>query len=144
MEEFNIKEGDLGIKEITTKAGRNIGMSQNGEFVDVRGVKMSGYIDRYTTGKSTIHISHKYVMGDIVDFRAVAGHELTHSYHAHFFKSKYVKSFSESVAYRYTAQVYMNAGRYQMANSVMNIAKQYGYYPQSYSLQGKIKSMWFY
>ena len=144
LEEFNIKEGDLGIKEITTKAGRNIGMSQNGEFVDVRGVKMSGYIDRYTTGKSTIHISHKYVMGDIVDFRAVAGHELTHSYHAHFFKSKYVKSFSESVAYRYTAQVYMNAGRYQMANSVMNIAKQYGYYPQSYSLQGKIKSMWFY
>ena len=144
LEEFNIKEGDLGIKEITTKAGRNIGMSQNGEFVDVRGVKMSGYIDRYTTGKSTIHISHKYVMGDIVDFRAVAGHELTHSYHAHFFKSKYVKSFSESVAYRYTAQVYMNAGRYQMANSVMNIAKQYGYYLQSYSLQGKIKSMWFY
>ena len=144
LEEFNIKEGDLGIKEITTKAGRNIGMSQNGEFVDVRGVKMSGYIDRYTTGKSTIHISHKYVMGDIVDFRAVAGHELTHSYHAHFFKSKYVKSFSEGVAYRYTAQVYMNAGRYQMANSVMNIAKQYGYYPQSYSLQGKIKSMWFY
>ena len=37
LEEFNIKEGDLGIKEITTKAGRNIGMSQNGEFVDVRG-----------------------------------------------------------------------------------------------------------
>ena len=46
--------------------------------------------------------------------------------------------------HNFTAQVYMNAGRYQMANSVMNIAKQYGYYPQSYSLQGKIKSMWFY
>lgn len=95
MEEFNIKEGDLGIKEITTKAGRNIGMSQNGEFVDVRGVKMSGYIDRYTTGKSTIHISHKYVMGDIVDFRAVAGHELTHSYHAHFLRVSMLNLFQK-------------------------------------------------
>ena len=61
-----------------------------------------------------------------------------------FLRVSMLNLFSESVAYRYTAQVYMNAGRYQMANSVMNIAKQYGYYPQSYSLQGKIKSMWFY
>ena len=119
--DFNIAEGDMGIKEITTKTG-NMGMTTDGVYVD-KGVKVAGYIDRYSTGKSLVHISPQYISGNVVDFRAVAGHELNHVYHNYYFKRAYVKVFSETVAYKYTASVYQNVGRYQMALDVMNIAK---------------------
>ena len=143
--DFNIAEGDMGIKEITTKTG-NMGMTTDGVYVD-KGVKVAGYIDRYSTGKSLVHISPQYISGNVVDFRAVAGHELNHVYHNYYFKRAYVKVFSETVAYKYTASVYQNVGRYQMALDVMNIAKSLGYsgaYPSSYNLGNTIKSMWLY
>lgn len=143
--DFNITEGDMGIKEITTDTG-NMGLTSDGVYVD-NGVEVAGYIDRYTTGKSLVHISPKYTLGNVVDFRAVAGHELNHVYHNYLFKSAYVKAFSETVAYKYTASVYQNVGRYKMALDVMNIAKKLGFtgaYPRSYNLGNTIKSMWLY
>lgn len=143
--DFNITEGDMGIKEITTDTG-NMGLTSDGVYVD-NGVEVAGYIDRYTTGKSLVHISPKYTLGNVVDFRAVAGHELNHVYHNYLFKSAYVKAFSETVAYKYTVSVYQNVGRYKMALDVMNIAKKLGFtgvYPRSYNLGNTIKSMWLY
>lgn len=94
-----------------------------------------------------VHISPRYTLGNVVDFRAVAGHELNHVYHNYFFLRAYVKAYSETVAYKYTASVYQNVGRYQMALDVTNIAKSLGYsgtYPSSYNLGNTIKSMWVY
>ena len=145
LKDFDIAEGDMGIKQITTKSG-NLGMTVDGVYVD-NGVSVAGYIDRFTTGKSIIHISPQYTFGNIVDFRAVAGHELNHVYHNYFFKRAYVKKFSETVAYKYTANVYRNVGRYKMALDVMNVAKAMGYegiYPPKYNLGNMIKSMWLY
>ena len=112
--EYSIKEGDLGIEKITTRTGERYGMTTKESYVNLKnGHEVAGYADLSSTGRSSkIHISPKYANAlDVADFRAVAGHELIHAYHQYTFAGAFVRASSESVAYRYSANIYLRASQ---------------------------------
>jgi hypothetical protein len=120
FDEFNVQEGDYGINKITTKVSKGYQVTTNGQFVNAdKGYEVGGYTRRFTSGFSEIHISPKYTSSSVVDFRAVAGHELIHAYHHNTILS-YNSIYSERVAYKYTFEVYMKNHQYTNAFGVFN------------------------
>ena len=121
LDEYGVKEGDYGIKKITTKVSRGYRLASDGRYINVKeGHSVGGYTRRFSTGFSEIHISPNYATtSSIVDFKAVVGHELIHAYHNNtiLFKNSV---YSERVAYKYTYDVYMNNHRYLDAAKVLS------------------------
>lgn len=137
--EYGIKEGDLGIEEITTRTGKKYGMTTKESYVNLqKGHDVAGYADLSSTGRgSKIHISPQYANAlAVTDFRAVAGHELIHAYHQYTFAGAYVGSYSESVAYQYSANVYLRASQplnaFQWIRTA--ISQRFFWHPSSYEI----------
>ena len=130
--EFDVVEGDLGIEEITTKAGRGYGLTEDGLYVDTSTKAfVGGYVKQASTGLTSFRISPAYTKANLVDFKAIAGHELIHATHYNLeltFNVKYVKNFSESIAYKYSASTYMTAGKVFEAINMMSTATRLGYW----------------
>ena len=141
-DEFGIKEGDYNIRNITTKTG-NYGMTKSGLYYDSKNNRLiGGFVDRYSTGFSDIHISPYYTIGDVLDFRAVAGHELIHSYHHYLFGNNYNIDYSERVAHQFSYRVYANSNDLTKAIAQHNnmIKGSYlGSYPNSYLIPKLLK-----
>jgi len=137
--ELNFKAGDLGFGTLTTRPSNNVGLTGDMAYVKPDGSLSAGYVNGIIGKPETysMHISPKATLGDIVDFRAIAGHEIIHAYHISTFGSRYVSSYSEGKAYHYSYSVYSNAGRYGAA---LNILSKYSIsYPSSYSIPSVLK-----
>ncbi len=144
-QEFQINEGDFNIKTITTKTSRGIGMNTNLDYVDMRNNDLiGGYLRKSSSGDAFMHISPRFASGDIIDFKAVVGHEIIHAYH-HYALPNVDKNFTERVAYKYTYDVYMSNYRISSALSTMQAAilnKQgsfWGAYPSHYEIPKVLK-----
>jgi len=134
---WGIKEGDFGIEKITTKAGKNIGYSQNGLFAKPDGSVAAGYRINTGLGKSAIHIS-RWATKDIVHLEATAGHEIIHAIH-HSMISFVNQRYSESVAYHYSASVYFKNGYFSAGSYALlrgNTWSDYISVPSIYKLSG--------
>lgn len=133
--QFDVVEGDLGIEEITTKAGRGYGLTEDGLYVDTSTKAfVGGYVKQASTGLTSFCISPAYANANLVDFKAIAGHELIHATHYNLeltFNVKYVKKFSESIAYKYSVSTYMTAGKVFEAVDMMRTATRLGYWNAS-------------
>lgn len=78
-----------------------------------------------------MHISPYYATGDLIDFKAIVGHELIHSWHYYIqasLGSKFAESYSEHIAYRYTVDMYLSAGQVNKAINVVKTATQLNYW----------------
>jgi len=115
-------------------------MTNSGRYVNFKsGDMVGGYVKHFSAGYSDFHISPHYSNGDVIAFRAVAGHELIHAYH--YYALPNVSSvYTERVAYKYTHDVYMNNGRFTSALSTMKAAmfnssgSFWGPYPTQYQI----------
>lgn len=119
---YNLQEGDYGIQKITTESDGKIKVNSSGTYTDVRNNKnYGGYAKLISAGSSELHVSPRYATGDMVDFKAIAGHEAIHSYHMHIFPGNvYNGVYSERVAYSYTTDVYKTNGRLLKAIEMTN------------------------
>jgi len=136
---YNVQEGDWGIESITTNPGlraRNqYSLNERGTYnkrVEKKILAVRGYTVQSSAGISTVHISPAYATTtDIIDFKAVVGHELIHAYHNFTYGAYCLDPQSERTAYKYSVDTYMNAGRYGDANEylkwAMNFGLGYGY-----------------
>ena len=104
---------------------------------------MGGYCVNNMKGTSSIHISPNYTNADLVYFRAVAGHELIHSYH-YFCIPTVLNNYSESIAYNYTFNTYYENGKILEALATKSIimSNRYDFYlkacPVEYSLPNSL------
>lgn len=119
FDEFGVKEGDFGINKITTKTSTGYIITSDGRYINVeKGYEVGGYTRSFSKGISEVHISPKTTTSSMVDFRAVAGHELIHAYHNNTILS--VNSiYSERVAYKFTHDVYVKNHQYLNAIKVL-------------------------
>lgn len=145
LEEFNVREGDMGISRITTKAGDGLGMSSDGVYMNNQGDQIAGLTKLHTTGKTSVRISPKYAVNDILDFKAIGGHELIHAYHFNVFGTDYNASYSESVAYRYSVSTYMEGNNLGTAFSMYRTATRLNYWintPKNYMIPKILRYVW--
>lgn len=140
QDEFGVGEGDFKIKKITTRTGKGFGMTTSGRYVDLKsGAMVRGYARSFSSGYTDIHVSPYYSTGDVIDFSAVAGHELIHAYH-HYAFPNVTRVYTERVAYKYTYDVYMSNGRFIDALSAVRTAmfnsggSFWGPYPAQYQI----------
>jgi hypothetical protein len=143
QEEFSVTEGNFKIQKITTKTGIEFGMTNTGKYINLKTGRMVGGYIKYVKsfGHSEFHLSPYYSIGDIVNFRAIAGHELIHAYH--YSALPIVRGeFTERVAYRFTYNTYISAGQFDKAFSVMHsaISNPSGLFWGSYPIQYQIPS----
>jgi RHS repeat-associated protein len=127
--EFGYKAGMLDNGTLTTKPPSDYGLTQSQYYMKPDGTLVGGNF-RGTLGiPSTyqMHISPNVTFGNIVDFRAIAGHELIHAFHVGAFGRGYNASWSEASANRYSYNVFMNAGIHKP-----NLYNRLGYFPRSY------------
>lgn len=138
-EAFNINEGDFGIDRITTKSGK-FGMTNTGLYYNQNtGETYGGFTYSKSTGISDVHISPYAANGDAVTFEAIAGHEFIHAYHNYTLGD--MGLFSESVAYQYSANVYMRAGQYDKALPfILNRVLRSKFHPVQYNIPFILKS----
>jgi RHS repeat-associated protein len=139
LETYGVKEGDYNIKEITTRTTKGAyGMTTDGKYYKLSTNKIvGGYTMSYSNSPYTsLHVSPHYTNGDIVFFKAVAGHELIHAYHNYVIPNYDIKV-SEKVAYKYSVDVLVNNGRFSSAMSLLNTAhglSYWGTYPSQYGV----------
>ena len=131
--EFAYKAGMLDNGTLTTRApvgtkGGDYGyIPSKGYYLKADGTVSGGcFVGKFGIPSTyELHISPGVLYGNIIDFRAIAGHELIHAFHAAAFGLEHVESWSESAARMYSYNVYMNAGIYKP-----NIS--WGYFPRYY------------
>lgn len=107
---YQIQKGDWGIATITTdpqsKFNKQYSLNTNFTYNKRSGKTVStvgGYVVQSSAGISEVHISPAYATTtDIVDFKAVAGHELIHAYHNSIYGRYCFDVQSERTAYKYT------------------------------------------
>ncbi len=135
--EFRVQEGDFNIKKITTRTGGGYGMNSSGKYINMKSkATVGGYVRRFSTGYSHLHVSPHYAMAGDVAFRAVAGHELIHAYH-NFIIPNLNRVFTERVAYKYTYDTYAGSGQLSRAFSTYQTALSHGYwgtFPAQYQI----------
>jgi hypothetical protein len=132
--EFGIKEGDIKLNLITTKTSGGYGLTTDGSYVNLKTHDLVGGLIKYnSSGYSHMHISPKFSKGNLIDFKAVTGHELIHAYH-YATIPKSVASYSETVAYNYTAKTYLleGQGSLYLTNTLNAISNGYMYAPVNY------------
>lgn len=145
--ELGVSPKDYKIDKLTTRPGELYEMTGAGTYVNsMTGADVGGVTIQYSTGRSQMHISPYVVSSDAVTFRVVGGHELVHAYHNSIFGTKVVERYTERVAYKYSYDVYFNAGRFGDASAILQIANEMGfwggYYPSSYILSSPLKFFW--
>lgn len=100
----------------TTSVPDNYGLTINGKYINP-----SGGVALGSTKMSSVHISPYVVRAnDAVMFKATVGHELIHSFH--FMTGHTNINYMERVAYRYSYNVYLEAGQINNANGVIQNA----------------------
>ena len=138
--EFRVGEGVLSIDRISSESPRGLGLTEDGGFVNLKnGELIGGRTIQNDMGFTDIRISPKYIYGDNIDFRAVAGHELTHAYQYYTIPKYYIdKNYQERAAYRFTFDEYLKNGRFDSATRTMYGAMTnpqgefWGRYPSEY------------
>jgi hypothetical protein len=136
---YDVKEGDYSIKEITTRTTKGkYGLTTEGKYYKLSTNEIvGGYTMSNSNSLSTsLHVSPYYTNGDIVLFKAVAGHELIHAYH-YYAVPGFTRMNSERVAYKYSVDVLVNNGRFSTAMSLLNTAhglSYWGTYPFQYGV----------
>lgn len=137
-DEFNIGEGDFGIKKITTKAGSGYGMDRFGNMYNLKKASMVGGYTRLTSNGIHVHVSRSTTYSNKVNFRAISGHELIHAYHFNQFGLSTSMRYSEFVAYKFSFNTFLKGGAYTKAFDLMNklISENlfWGEYPSNYSI----------
>lgn len=141
-EMFGIQTGDYNIVDITSrpydfgKRCEMIGMNDNWQFVKIEDNYIVGGFVTGNSAKGThIHISPATISDDDVVFRALAGHELLHSYHHYLGATMgypYNHNYSEYAAYQYTYNVYSSNLYYYKALKTMVTAYRLNYWSTSY------------
>ncbi len=126
---FDIEIGDYGIIDITTKSSENYDINSKGMYINrKKGTYAGGYCKYIRHKTSEVHISPYYANAkNIIDFKAVAGHEIIHAIHNYTF-GKGIEKYTEAVAYRYTYALYLFNGQYSTATSIMNTANKIGFW----------------
>ena len=76
----------------------------------------------------SLHVSPYAANADDIVFDAIVGHEMIHIRHANIPGIGFNRPLSESVAYRHSYNVYMNAGRWQDAMQMRFNAIQLGFW----------------
>ena len=127
--EFGYKAGTLDNGTLTTKPPSDYGLTQSQYYMKPDGTLSAGNFRGILGKPSTyqMHISPNVTFGNIVDFRAIAGHEIIHAFHAGAFGLSRNATWSEAAANRYSYNVYMNAGMHKP-----NLYNRLGYFPRSY------------
>ncbi|WP_462394288.1 DUF6443 domain-containing protein [Alistipes indistinctus] len=131
---FNVQEGEDNIRLLTTnpssKNTTQYTLNPNGSYTRTTAKEtypVGGYTVQSSAGIAEIHISPKYAMtSDLVDFRAIFGHELIHAKHIAIYRQAYTNTMSEPAAYRYTINVYKQAGRFMDADLFRQLANEEG------------------
>lgn len=144
---YGVSEGDFNIHNITTKTDMGYGMTNKGTYVNLKTNQLvGGYCRYYSTGSySDIHISPYYAGGDLVNFQAVAGHELIHAYHHFVMPTTFNTINSERAAYKYTYKTYLNNGYFKEALRTMQRAMFntsgpfWGHFPIEYQIPSPYK-----
>jgi hypothetical protein len=110
--EFGYQAGMLDNGTLTTRPPSDYGLTQSQYYMKPNGSLSGGNFRGILGVPSTyqMHISPNVTFGNIVDFRAIAGHELIHAIHASVLGN--VGKWSEAAAYKYSNNVFMNAGRF--------------------------------
>ncbi len=140
-EMFGIQTGDYNIVDITSRPYdfgtrcKNIGMNDKWQFVETEGnYIVGGFVTGNSVKGTHIHISPATISGDDVVFRALAGHELLHSYHHYLGATMgylYNHNYSEYAAYQYTYNVYSSNLYYYKALKTMVTAYRLNYWSAS-------------
>jgi len=128
---YSVEEGSYNINCITTRASARYGMTDDMEtFVNLKNKKLvAGYVTQKGINGSELHLSPQYAKTiDIVRFKAVAGHELTHCFHHYKFGSLFNKTESEVSAYDVSICTLMEGHRFQEADDLIRIVKSKGYF----------------
>lgn len=131
---FNVQEGEDNISLLTTNpSSKNIKqykLNTDGSYTRTTAKEtfsVRGYTAQSSAGIAEIHISPKYALtSDLVDFRATFGHELIHANHIAIYRQAYTNKMSEPAAYRYTINVYEQAGRVMDADLFRSLANEKG------------------
>jgi hypothetical protein len=74
-----------------------------------------------------MNVSPAVVWSDDITFKAIVGHEMIHIHHFYTVPN-FKETFTENIAYKYTHDVYMNAGYIEKALSIKAIATRLGYW----------------
>jgi len=115
-DEYNIEIGDYNITDITTKAPRELGLTEDGIFITKNGDLKAGRTVFTGEFTSSIHIAPRFAREEIYLFKSIAGHELIHASHLFVFgKSNIKEVFTETVAYEYSMNMLIKGGYYQKA-----------------------------
>jgi hypothetical protein len=151
--EFDIQKGDMNIQDITTKTPKGYNYKVGGEdyMYNSKGNRIGACVEQvrakgalFAKGQ-IVHVSKALLItDDMTKFRSIVGHEFIHVYHHYAFGNSYVDTWSERVAYKYSYDTYMNAGRLTDAANVIynatttfstyNGISYWGSYPYSYSI----------
>ncbi|MBR6132139.1 MAG: VCBS repeat-containing protein [Bacteroidales bacterium] len=141
-EMFGVQTGDYNIVDITSrpydfgKRCEMIGMNDNWQFVKIEdNYIVGGFVTGNSVKGTHIHISPATISDDDVVFRALAGHELLHSYHHYLGATMgypYNHNYSEYAAYQYTYNVYSSNLYYYKALKTMVTAYRLNYWSTSY------------
>ena len=135
MTEFNnFKEGCEGVQTITTKT-QDYGLDIYGRYINRKGEVIAGYFKKTIFGSKSISISVSTMNSDISKFRATVGHEIIHAVHHNRIRN-YKSEYSESIAYKYSAQVYLKGNYFADALFSLITGNQYynGAVPYEYLL----------
>lgn len=133
---FGIEQGDMGIDLLTTNPNNAVGPSKgytlltDGTYQTADGRNSLGYTFETTAGYSEVHVSpYAATHSNCAIFKAVVGHELTHSYH--YFVNLPVSELgpSEGAALRYSAKVYQSYGMTAAYEATVKSIQTIPYYP---------------
>lgn len=135
LEEYGVSEGPM-LKRISADGTGSYKVTTNGYYLDSKSNQVAGGLNvRLDDGRSLLHVAPRYVNGDLVAFRAVAGHELVHAYHNYNFVGAFNPLYSETIAHKYTYNVYLSYGYTDLANLQLKNMFQLGFWgwaPKSY------------
>ncbi|MDR2971958.1 MAG: hypothetical protein LBU83_08530, partial [Bacteroidales bacterium] len=138
---LNFEQGDLGFPFSTEIPNNDWGLTSQGGYITPKNEVYGGLVKGNWGNPKTysMHIS-PYALRSVVDFKAIAGHEIIHAYHINVFGSNFIRGYSEGAAYRYSYQIYSEAGSYRAALSYLLNPNNNGFsYPPSYRIPYGLK-----
>ncbi|MBO7444907.1 MAG: hypothetical protein J6T86_00650 [Bacteroidales bacterium] len=134
---FGVQRCDFNIDVITTRT-EGYGLTTSGYYINKKGILVGGYVRSFSSGSSDMHISPYFTSASDIEFKAVVGHELIHSYHYYILGDSFQRIWSEMVAYRYTYNTYIRGNDYVRAFTTLQIAMKNHYwstlYPSNYNI----------
>ena len=118
--------------DISTKVNtERYGLDKKSNAVNIKAKKryiVGGYYDRSTKKLVVSPFVTRYYKDGGLLFRAVAGHELIHAFHHNQYGDNYSKKLSEDIAYRYSYDVFYDAGYTEQAYNLAKTASKRGFW----------------